>query len=589
MDIFSIFQLLGGLAFFLYGMETMGNGLEKQSGGKLERVLETLTSNRFKAVLLGAGVTAVIQSSSAVTVMLVGFVNSGIMQLSKAIGVIMGANLGTTVTSWILSLSGIQGDGFFVQILKPINFSPILALIGIIMMMFGKEGKKNDIGSILIGFAVLMFGMNNMSSAMEPLAEVEGFTKLLLLFSNPILGVLVGAIMTAVIQSSSASVGILQALSVSGAITYGSAIPIIMGQNIGTCATAMISAIGAGKNAKRTAFVHLYFNIIGTAVLLTLFYGLNAILKFSFIAESINVAGIAVVHTSFNLLSTAILLPFTKQLEMLACRTVPDEEIQDREFRLLDERFLQTPAFAVEQCKSVTVKMAELSKKSVVKAMGLINKYNEQEADKVIEYENKVDLYEDKLGTYLVKLSSRDLAVKDSQTISTLLHLIGNFERISDHAVNIAETAREIKDKNLKFSEKANIELETVMRALNDTMGIAIKAFEESDLDLAKQVEPMEEVMDQLCLELKNRHVSRLQKGKCTIETGFVFSDLLTSFERISDHCSNVAVCLIQAEEESYDVHEYMDEIKGGYDFDKRYHELLENYPLPDSASAKKM
>ncbi len=583
MSIFSVFQLFGGLAFFLYGMEIMGGGLEKMSGGKLERILENLTSNRIKGVLLGAAVTAVIQSSSAVTVMLVGFVNSGIMQLSQAIGVIMGANMGTTATAWILSLAGIQGDSFFVQLLKPVNFSPIIAVIGIVLLMFTKDGKKHSIGSIMIGFALLMFGMETMSTSMEPLAEMEGFANLLLMFKNPIFGVLAGAVLTGIIQSSSASVGILQALSLTGAVSFGAAIPIIMGQNIGTCVTALISAIGANKGAKRTACVHLYFNIIGTVLFLTLFYVLDAIFHFTFIDSTINAVGIAVVHTTFNVLSTLVLLPFVKQLEMLACKTIPDRESKDDKFKLLDERFLQTPAVAVEQSRTVTVEMAEVAVDTVKKAMQLLVDYSEAGAEEVIEGENKVDLYEDQLGTYLVKVSSKDLAIKDSRTVAELLNLLGNFERISDHAVNIAEAAQESNAKGIKFSKKAREELTVVMRALTDILELTQIAFKEGNTELAKKIEPMEEVMDELCRELKNRHVTRLQAGECTIENGFVFLDILTSFERISDHCSNVGVCLIQAQNDNHDVHEYTGEIKGDQEFVRQYNELLKGYVLPSS------
>ncbi len=582
MDIFSVFALLGGLAMFLYGMNVMGSGLEKVSGGRFERILEKLTSNPVKAVLLGAGVTAVIQSSSATTVMVVGFVNSGIMKLSQAVGIIMGANLGTTATSWLLSLTSLQGDSFLVQICKPANFSPLFAFIGIILIMFSKKERRKDVGSILIGFSVLMFGMEMMSDAVKPLADVPAFTNILTMFQNPIFGVLAGALLTAVIQSSSASVGILQALSATGRITFGAAIPIIMGQNIGTCVTALISSLGASKNAKRAAFIHLYFNIIGTVLFLVLFYVAHYLVRFSFIDGSIDAVGIAVVHTVFNVISTAVLLPFNRQLEKLAYLTVKEGAKEDANFGPLDERFLQTPSFAIEQCKNLAVQMAHLSRENISMAIELVWNFDEKKVQKVRHQEEMIDMYEDRLGNYLVKLSGRQLSIKDSQAVSMLLHTIGDLERIADHSVNLAQTANEIHEKQISFSEKAGQELKTISGAVSDILELSIQSFEEENLALADQVEPLEEVIDDLSVELKKRHVRRLQEGKCTIELGFIFSDLLNNFERVSDHCSNVAVSVLQEGEEDLGAHEYLNEVKKTDNhFKAQYKQYAKKYLLP--------
>lgn len=581
MDIFSVLTLLGGLALFLYGMSVMGNGLERLSGGKLERILEKLTSNRLKGVLLGAGVTAIIQSSSATTVMVVGFVNSGIMKLSQAISIIMGANIGTTATSWILSLGNIEGDSFFVKMLNPSSFSPILAVIGIAFIMFSKKDSKKNLGEIFLGFAILMFGMETMSGAVEPLKDVPEFTNILLMFSNPVLGVLVGALLTAIIQSSSASVGILQALSSTGQIQFGSAIPIIMGQNIGTCVTALISSVGTNKNARRTALVHLYFNIIGTVVCLTVFYILNAIFKFAFINDAVDSTKIAIVHTIFNLVTTSILLPFTKQLEKLAYLSIKDsvEDIEkEQEFQLLDDRFLSSPSFAVEQCRSLTIKMSELVKHNFMLALKQVNEYSEKEASEIVQNENLADTYEDKLGNYLVKLSSKSLSDTDSNEIAKLLHVIGDLERISDHSLNIMETAKEMYEKKISFSEKAKSEMDIIGSALTDIVSITISAFENDDAETAKKVEPIEEVVDNLRNELKSRHIRRLQEGKCTIELGFIFSDLLTNYERVADHCSNIAIYLIQGD--NFEAHEYINHIKGE-EFNRQYEQCCKKYLLP--------
>lgn len=582
MTIFSVFSLLGGLAFFLFGMNTLGDGLEQLSGGRLEKTLERMTSNTFKGFVLGAGVTAVIQSSSATTVMVVGFVNSGIMKLRQAIGIILGANVGTTITAWVLSLSGIEGDSFIMQMLKPINFSPIFAFVGIILIMFTKTGKKKDIGGILVGFAILMFGMDLMSNAVAPLAEVPEFTQFLTMFSNPLFGVLAGAALTAVIQSSSASVGILQALSATGSITYAMAIPIVMGQNIGTCVTAMISCIGAKKNAKRAAFVHLYFNVIGTVVWLIIFYSVNAFIHFSFINEVVGPADIAIIHTAFNLLSTALLLPFVKQLEKLACLTIKDKQT-DEETIFIDERFLNTSAIATEQCTSMAVRMANRSCRTILESLALMKKYDEKSAEHIIESEEKIDQYEDVLGSYLVKLSSRKLTLKDSKEVSRLLHCIGDFERIGDHAINILNSAKEMDEKKIDFSEKAKKELSVIIDALTEVLEMTIVAFENNDVALAEKIEPLEQVIDKLSDRLKTRHIKRLQSGECTIELGFILSDLLTNCERVSDHCSNIAVCIIQINMESFETHEYLHEIKAEVEgkFEERYDEYLEKYRLP--------
>ena len=581
MDIFSVFQMAGGLALFLYGMHVMGDGLEKQAGGKLKTVLEKLTANPIKGFLLGAAVTAVIQSSSATTVMVVGFVNAGIMKLSQAIGIIMGANVGTTITSWILSLTGLQGDSFWIQLLKPTSFSPIIAFLGILLIMFFKKESKKDLGSTLVGFAVLMFGMEQMSSAVEPLADVPEFTNILLIFSNPLLGVLCGALLTAVIQSSSASVGILQALSATGSVTYSSAIPIILGQNIGTCVTALISSIGANKNARRAAVVHLYFNLIGSGLFLAIFYLLNGILHFSFYGQPIDRLGIAVVHTCFNLLSTLTLLPFSKLLEKLAYLTIRDTA-NDEKFQILDERFLASPAVAIHQCQKMAVSMAKLAQHSLYQAIGLVGSYDEKIAYSIEEGEDQIDMYEDKLGTYLVRLSSKNLTIEESREISKLLHVIGDFERIGDHAVNILKSAKEMQVKKYAFSEQAQKEISTISGAIEEIVDLATQAFVENDLHLASKVEPLEQVVDSLKDELRSRHVQRLQNGECTISNGFIFSDLLTNYERVADHCSNIGVCVLRIAEDSFDTHEYLNRIKDGHDdtFENRYNRYKEKYQL---------
>lgn len=584
MDLFDVLNMVGGLALFLYGMHIMGGGLEKLSGGKLERVLEKLTKNRIMAVLLGAGVTAVIQSSSATTVMVVGFVNSGIMKLNQAIGIIMGANIGTTVTAWLLSLTTIEGSSFFMQLLKPTSFSPILALIGICMIMFSKKDKKKNIGSILIGFAILMFGMDSMSAAVKPLADVPEFTSLLTKFSNPILGLLIGAAVTAIIQSSSASVGILQALCVTGAIKFGNAIPIIMGQNIGTCITAIISSIGAGRDAKRAAAVHLYFNIIGTTIFMLGFYGLNAVLDFTFLNDTISAATIASIHTTFNVVTTVILLPFGNVLEKLANKTIKDQKIPQTEFEkellALDARFLDSPGYAIMQCKNVTTKMAMLAKSAVYKALDLIENFDEKEAERVIEIENEVDEFEDKLGSYLVKISGKNLSIEEGHTTSMLLHSLNDFERISDHAVNILDAARELYDKGLSFSDKGLNEIRVYSEAVKEILDITMKSFENMDKGVAVTVEPLEDVIDDLNIVIKEKHIKRLRTGECTTELGFILSDISTSFERVADHCSNIAIYVLQSDQEEMDPHNFLIQhgMAGNKEFQDRYIEYKNKY-----------
>ncbi len=587
MDLFDVLNLIGGLAMFLFGMNTLSAALEKLAGGKLETLLEKMTSNPIKGVLLGAGVTAVIQSSSATTVMLVGFVNSGIMKLRQVIGVIMGANIGTTMTAWLLSLTALEGDNIFVQLLKPSSFTPILALIGTGLIMFSKSDKKHNIATILLGFAVLMYGMDAMSAAVEGLKEVPEFTNLMIQFSNPILGVLAGAILTAVIQSSSASVGILQALATStGSVTHGTALPILLGQNIGTCVTALISSIGANKSAKRVAVVHLLFNVLGTVVFLTLFYLLNAFLSFSFLNEPLLGTSIPIIHTAFNVLATLLFLPFTKQIEKLACLIIRDsKEEEAEEMPMLDDRLLKTPSVAIEQCRSVAIRMANLTRKTIFESLDLLSGYDSKKSAEIVENENSIDIYEDKIGSYLLKISSKDLSEHDSKVVSKLLHTIGDLERISDHAVNVVEVAEEMHQKKIKFSKEAYNEISVIKSAVTEILDKSIEAFIHSDIAMAKQVEPLEDVIDGLRTDLKTRHVERLLAGKCTIELGFILTDLLTNLERVSDHCSNIAVCMIQVKENNMDTHEYMTELKRDSDseFRKKLNEYKVKYTLPVS------
>ena len=590
MDIFGVFSLVGGLALFLFGMDAMGKGLEKLSGGRLEKLLEKLTSSRLKAVALGTLVTGIIQSSSATTVMVVGFVNSGIMKLNQAVGIIMGANIGTTITSWILSLSSIEGESILLKLLKPSSFSPLLALVGIILIMFCKSEKKKNIGTILIGFAILMTGMDQMSAAVKPLKDVPEFTNILLMFSNPILGMLAGLALTAIIQSSSASVGILQALCVTGAVPFSTALPIIMGQNIGTCVTAIISSIGTSKNAKRAATVHLLFNIIGTVVFMVVFYSINAFAPFAFLNTPADAAGIATVHSLFNIGATCLLLPFGNQLVKLATLIVKDsKEDQEKEniFKALDVRFLDTPGIALEQCKKLTDDMARITKESLFGAMDLLDNYSEKREKELVEMETLVDRYEDEIGAYLMKVSSGDLSKKDSHMVNTLLHSIGNWERISDHALNICDAAREIYEKKISFSKAATEELAVYTRAIKDILNMTVESFEYDDIAMAKKVEPLEEVIDDLNLVIKNRHIQRLRGGECTIELGFVLNDILTNYERVSDHCSNVAVSIIQTEDYDVEAHQYIGHLKDEDDFKRAIELVQRDYRLPELAATK--
>lgn len=588
MDIFSVITLLGGLAFFLYGMNVMSSGLEKLAGGKLEIVLKKMTSNKFKSLLLGMGITIAIQSSSALTVMLVGLVNSGIMELSQTIGVLMGSNVGTTLTAWILSLSGIEGDNPFLKMLKPESFSPIIALIGVIMIMTAKHNRTKDIGKIMVGFSVLMTGMTLMSGAVSPLADSPQFSHILTAFRNPIMGVLVGAVFTGVIQSSAASVGILQALSLTGQVTYGMAIPIIMGQNIGTCVTALLSAIGANKNAKRAAMIHLYFNLIGTIVFMSLFYLINTAVHFPFMTQMATPATIAITHSVFNITATLVWLPFSNLLVKLACLTIRDDKSdevskEDQEFMILESRFLEKPAFAVEQGRNAAKHMERDSRRALDISLGLLRDYQEEQAERVQKIESKVDRYEDELGTYLVKLNNKDLSEKDSHSVSIMLHCIGDFERISDHAVNIMESARELHEKNLSFSPEARTELQVLVSVVGRIVDTAYDVFDKQDMNLTRDVEPLEEMVDELSREMKRRHVNRLRSGECTIEMGFILTDLLTSLERIADHCSNISVCVTQVRENLYDTHSHLESLKNEPDegYYNRLEELQREYVLP--------
>ncbi len=573
MSIFNVFKLLGGLALFLYGMDVMGKALEKQAGSKLHSILEKLTSSPLKGFLLGLVVTAIIQSSSATTVMVVGFVNSGFMTLRQAIGIIMGANVGTTVTAWILSLSGIQGDSFFMTLMKPSSFAPILAFIGILLYMATKQEKKKNIGVILLGFTILMTGMDLMSGAVKPLANVPEFTQLFTLFTNPVLGLLVGALLTAVIQSSSASVGILQALSVTGAVTYGSALPIIMGQNIGTCITAILSCFGANKNARRTAVVHLYFNVIGSLGFMIIFYTLNAVIGFEFIGDSINAAGIAVIHTLFNVTATAILLPLNRVLEKLAYLTIKDDE-QKEKFQILDERLINTPAIAIEQSKIALRKMASEASDALIKSVSLLDKWNEETSVLIAEKEAKIDRYEDNLGTYLLKVSAQDLSLKDSKELTKILHIIGDFERLGDHALNISKLSKEMHEKDVEFSTQANEEIRVLKNAVLEIVSLTMDAFVNEDSKVALRVEPLERVIDEIAREIKNLHIERLKNNHCTIELGFSLSELLNNCKRIADHCSNIAIAIIEAEGDSFAPHGYVKGLKE--DSNEYYYSMLD-------------
>ncbi|MBQ7106272.1 MAG: Na/Pi cotransporter family protein [Clostridia bacterium] len=579
--VLSFVALLGGLAFFLYGMNVMSHGLETMAKGKLERSLKKAASNKFLALFVGAGITIAIQSSSALTVMLVGLVNSGLLEFGQTIGVLMGSNIGTTLTAWILSLAGIDGDTLWLQLLKPANFSLFFALIGVLLTMAGKKQSQKNTGNILLGFAILMFGMNLMSDSMKPLTELEGFTSLLTAFKNPLLAVAFGAVFTGIIQSSAASVGILQSLALSGGVTYGMAIPIIMGQNIGTCVTALISSIGVSRNAKKVAVVHLSFNIIGTAICLAAYYGANAIFNFAFNNQEITPFMIAIVHSIFNVVTTFLLLPFTKQLEKLANAIIKDKET-DKKQTFLDERIITVPAFAVSECNNRTLEMAEYAKTAITSAVGLIGNYNEDTVNNILACEDKLDYYEDKIGTYLVKISSHGLSESDSKKRFRMLHTIGDLERLGDHAVNLIKVAKEMKDKNIMFSDSAMSELKVLINAINEILEITFAAYEKADPLLATKVEPLEQVIDGLIATVKARHIDRLQTGKCTIELGFVLSDILNNLERISDHCSNIAVAIIEVDHGEMDTHKYLNRIKygGNASFSEHFDEYEIKYSL---------
>lgn len=546
MDIFDVLTLVGGICIFLFGMNIMGEALERRAGGKLEMILAKLTKNRFFGFLTGALVTAIIQASGATTVMVVGFVNSGLMTLRQAISVIMGANVGTTITAWIFSLSGIDGDSVFVNLLKPTSFTPILALIGIIFYMFCKDRKKKDTGMILLGFATLMFGMDTMTTAVSGLAEVEGFRNILLIFKNPFLGVLAGAFLTAAIQSSSASVGILQALATTGQITYGTAIPIIMGQNIGTCLTAILSSFGTNKNAKRAAIVHLVFNVLGTIIWLTVFIIVDAILSPVLFTENASMSGIAVAHSLFNIACVIILLPCATLLEKLAYKLIPESKNPD-EIETLDARFLQTPAVALERCYALANKMTEYAIKCINGGLDCLKAFSEETSEQVKEYEQKTDKCEDIMGSYLVKLSSQQISEHDSTETAKLIKIIGDLERISDHGRNLVESAEELENKGLKFSDAATNDFDKLSQAVQEVLQLTKKAVVENDLEAAMSVDPLEEVIDRLKEKTRSGHIKRLQQGKCNIEAGFVLSDILTNLERTSDHCSNIAGCVIES------------------------------------------
>lgn len=586
MDIFSVLKLIGGLALFLFGMQVLGDALSKASGGRMEKILEKMTSNPIKGVLLGALVTGVIQSSSATTVMVVGFVNAGIMKLSQTVGIIMGANIGTTVTSWLLSLVGVESDNILMQLLKPTSFSPLIAFVGIIFLMIAKKQKYKDLGTIFLGFAVLMFGMDTMSGAVKPLADVPEFTNILTMFQNPILGVLAGVVLTAVIQSSSASVGILQALCTTGSVSFGAAFPIIMGQNIGTCVTALLSGVGASKNARRASLIHLYFNVVGTIVFMVLFYGANLLFKFSFMQEAATPMGIAVVHSVFNVTATVLLLPFSKLLEKLAYITIreekePEPTEEEKRFSILDERFLETPGLAMEQCQNAAMDMAKLAEEAFAESHALLDDFTPEKLQAVMDKEDLLDAYEDELGSYLVKLSSRSLSERDSHMLTVLLHCISDFERIGDHAANVAHSAKEMSEKDMHFTISAEKEIDVLARAVKEILALSVNALDTQDIKVAKSVEPLEEAIDYLSDELMARHVKRLRRGECSIEVGFVLADLLNNYERVSDHCSNIAISAIQ-ESQDVEAHHYMEALRSpdNPDFAKEVERYKSKYTL---------
>ena len=577
MDFFGLLTMTGGLALFLYGMKTMGDALSKMAGGRLEQVLERMTNHPVKAVLLGAGVTAVIQSSSATTGMVVGFVNSGIMKLSQAVGVIMGANVGTTVTSWILSLSGIESGNFFVKLLKPSSFSPVLALVGVILVMFVKNTKKNDVGTILLGFAVLMFGMDTMSSAVKPLADVPEFTALFTAFENPVLGMIVGAVLTAVIQSSSASVGILQAMCATGSVTVGAALPVIMGQNIGTCVTALLSSVGASRNARRASLVHLYFNLIGTFVFMTVFYAMNHFVRFTFLPDAANGAVIAVIHSVFNIVSTILLLPASRLLVKFAYITIPQSEDETLETsgKVLDERFLEKPAFAVAQCKTAVFDMAQLVLKAMSLCVFVQEKYDENAVQTIMEIEQKVDVGEDALSSYLTKLSTKPLSERDTKTINKFSRCITDLERISDYTKGIAFTQKKLYHSKEKFSKKATAEAGLIYEATLEIVEYTVSGFIHEDKETAFRIDPLADVISQVKKDIRKNHSKRLESGSCSVELGLALTDMITSLERIAKHCSNIAEEQIASETDQHALHQYARNVK---ERNELYKELLEGY-----------
>lgn len=581
-SVFNIFTMLGGLAFFLYGMNVMSTGLEKLTGGKLEVALKKMTSNKIKSLLLGAGITIAIQSSSALTVMLIGLVNSGIMQIEQTVGICFGSNIGTTLTAWILSLSGIEGGNFFIKMLKPESFSPLIALIGIIMIMVCKKNKKKDIGRILVGFAILMTGMTLMSDSVDPLANSPEFQKILTAFKNPFLGVLVGAVFTGIIQSSAASVGILQAFSLTGGLSNGMALPIIMGLNIGTCVTALISSIGVKKNAKRVACIHLLINTFGTLILLPIALILENLIKLSIFSNTANAFSIALMHTIFNVAITVIFIPFSETLCKISKTIIKDGKDENGEnpkpMVVLDDILLKTPAVAVEACKGATIEMAELTKETIMKALEILTVYSEETAESIIENEDIIDGFEDKINGYLLKISRSSVTGNDSRSVSKMMHCVGNFERISDHAVNLVESAQEMHEKGITFSSECLNEISVITDAIAENISKAFESYKLNDLAIAHKVEPLEEVVDNLSTELKNRHIRRLQNDECTVELGYIFQDVLTNLERISDHCSNIAGCLIETDEKT-NIHEYLHDVKENDEtFRREYREYAESY-----------
>ena len=587
MTIFDGLTFIGGLCLFLFGMNQMGSALERGAGGKLQSVLGKLTTNKFTGFLTGLGITAVIQSSSATTVMVVGFVNSGLMTLKQAINVIMGANIGTTATAWILSLGDISGENIFVQLLKPASFTPLLALAGIILYMFFRNDRKKNTGIVLLGFAVLMFGMETMTQAVSGLADVPQFRNLLVMFKNPFLGVLAGALLTAIIQSSSASVGILQVLATTGAVSYAAAVPIIMGQNIGTCITALISSFGANRNAKRAALVHLFFNVIGTAVWFTVFSIINAALKPALFSQPASLVGIAIAHSAFNIACAVLLFPLSSLLEKIVIKIIPDKKRPDT-VQQLDERLLINPAVALERSFAVSSEMAECSVNSIKDALQCLDKHSSRLADKIRDAEERTDRFEDMIGSYLVKLGSADMNGSDIARTSVLLKVIGDFERISDHAVNILESSEEMQQKKITFSPDARAELKNLSAALNEILDLTYSAFVNNDAKAAMRVEPLEQVIDELKERMRSSHIARLQKGVCSIETGFVWSDILTGIERVSDHCSNVAICIQDAPgEQSLDLHEALKAVKhNSVYFKEQYSEFADKYLLKENGGS---